>query len=362
MIVPQLTLDVSSLATAPAREQLLSTIRCASLFGSACLVCDESLSEGALGQLGRVVKQSSGFVNLQLQLASLDDASALELLNIGAAKIVTTAGERDEFESIPDDRILILRTSVDGAGQGDQVVLQSPTAEQLVDLEKQKIAACVDSGWLDQNSETVVDYYCGVLQSDRPDGLWPTIICDSLGIALGLAYSNRESLLHAIAHRQGAYWSRSRGGLWVKGLTSGATQALHAIRFDCDADCLRFTVTQDPPGFCHRNTHTCFGEERSIATIVQRLKDRIDSPDAKSFTRKLASDAQMLQKKLLEEAGELAEANEGDDRYEVAWEAADVMYFSLVAMLNNGVGLEEVYAELARRMNRIVRRKNKLES
>lgn len=362
MIVPKLTLEPSLLETAESREQLLSEIRHASLFGSACLVSEEALSEERLSQLGRVVKQSGGFVNLQLHLSSISDAAALELLNIGASKIVTAAEQRNHFESIPDDRILILRTSIDGAGQGDQVFVESATAEELVDLEKQRIDVCVDSAWLDQNSETVVDYYCGVLQSDRPDGLWPTIICDSLGIALGLAYSNRESLLHAIAHRQGAYWSRSRGGLWVKGLTSGATQALHAIRFDCDADCLRFTVTQDPPGFCHRNTHTCFGEERSIATVVQRLKERIDSPDAKSFTRKLASDASMLQKKLLEEAGELAEANEGDDRYEVAWEAADVMYFSLVAMLNNGVGLEEVYAELARRMNRIVRRKNKLES
>ena len=115
-------------------------------------------------------------------------------------------------------------------------------------------------------------------------------------------------------------------------------------------------MTQDAPGFCHRNTHTCFGAERSIATVIQRLTERIHSPDAKSFTKKLAGDAELLQKKLLEEAQELAEAAQLDDRYEVAWEAADVMYFSLVAMLNNGVGLEEVYAELARRMNRIVRR------
>ena len=362
MIVPKLNLDVSLLETAESREQLLSEIRHASLFGSACLVSTVVLTEDQLAALGRVVKQSSGFVNLQLQLVALDDGPALELLNIGAAQIVAEAEQRDQFESIPDERVLIFRQLIEGASKGDQVFVESPTAEQLVELEKQHIAVCIDSAWLDQNSETVVDYYCGVLQSDRPDGLWPTIICDSLGIALGLAYSNRESLLHAMTHRQGAYWSRSRGGLWVKGLTSGATQVLHAIRFDCDADCLRFTVTQDPPGFCHRNTHTCFGEERSIATVVQRLKERIDSPDAKSFTRKLANDPEMLQKKLLEEAGELAEANEGDDRYEVAWEAADVMYFSLVAMLNNGVGLEEVYAELARRMNRIVRRKNKLES
>ncbi len=363
MIVPNISINESKL------DNLLDDIRHWGLFGSVCLTFDFPISACALQTLQQIIKRSSGFANVQIHPQSLDDKQtldneqALELLNIGAAAIVCRKQDREQFASIPDDRIIFVRTDREkDFNQGDQVWPLSPSTATLVQLERQRINGCVDSDWLARNPESVVDYYCGILQSDRPDGLWPTIICDSLGIALGLAYSNRESLLHAITHRQGAYWSRSRGGLWVKGLTSGATQALQAIRFDCDADCLRFTVTQDPPGFCHRNTHTCFGEERSIATVVQRLKERIDSPDAKSFTRKLANDGEMLRKKLLEEAGELADANGGDDRYEVAWEAADVMYFSLVAMLNNGVGLEEVYAELARRMNRIVRRKNKLES
>ena len=360
MIVPQITVDASAFSSPETQSSLLADIRHWSIFGGVCLSLDEaqSLSETQLTALQRVVKQSSGWVNLQLKMKSLSDEQALELLNIGAAGIVTASEDRESFSSVPDDRIIIFNNS---PTSGKQRWISAPSTTQLIDFQNQKIDVCVDAPWLSENSETIVDYYCGILQSDRADGLWPTIICDSLGIALGLAYSNRASLLHAIEFRQGAYWSRSRGGLWVKGLTSGATQQLHSIRFDCDCDCLRFTVTQDPPGFCHRNTHTCFGEERSIATVVARLKERIDSPDEKSFTRKLANDHEMLQKKLLEEAGELAEANQGDDRYEVAWEAADVMYFALVAMLNNGVGLDEVYAELARRMNRIVRRKNKLE-
>ena len=60
---------------------------------------------------------------------------------------------------------------------------------------------------------------------------------------------------------QGVYHSRSRG-LWVKGATSGATQELLRIDADCDRDCLRFTVRQQPPGFCHLNTRTCWGAER----------------------------------------------------------------------------------------------------
>ena len=60
-------------------------------------------------------------------------------------------------------------------------------------------------------------------------------------------------------------------------------------------------------------------------------------------------------------SGRVSEASQTDDVHEIAWEAADVLYFSLVAMLKNGVALEKVHQELARRMNRVVRRKNKLE-
>jgi phosphoribosyl-ATP pyrophosphohydrolase/phosphoribosyl-AMP cyclohydrolase/histidinol dehydrogenase len=150
--------------------------------------------------------------------------------------------------------------------------------------------------------------------------------------------------------------------LWIKGETSGATQQLLGIRMDCDRDCLRFKVTQDPPGFCHLNTHTCFGEERTIESVVQRLIERINDSDEGSFTRKLANNAKMLEAKLLEEAQELSEASRLNDKHEIAWEAADVLYFSLVAMLKNGVTLDRVFQELARRMNRVVRRKNKLEA
>jgi len=188
--------------------------------------------------------------------------------------------------------------------------------------------------------------------------MWPTVIVDRLGIALGLAYSNEESLRAAIDKRVGAYWSRSRNELWIKGATSGATQALIDLRLDCDFDTLRFKVEQGPPGFCHEQTHTCFGYERNFAEVLARLSERVKGADAASFTHKLFNDPEMLRKKLLEEAGELSEANTRD---EAAWEAADVLYFSLIAMMRNGAEMHDVFAELARRMNRVQRRKNKLE-
>ncbi len=69
------------------------------------------------------------------------------------------------------------------------------------------------------------------------------MVTDERGTALGVCYSNAESLAEALKRRVGVYWSRKRG-LWVKGLTSGATQTLHRISCDCDRDLLVFRVTQ----------------------------------------------------------------------------------------------------------------------
>src|SRR2546427_225767 len=72
--------------------------------------------------------------------------------------------------------------------------------------------------------------------------VWPTVVCDEWGHALGLVWSTRESLARAITERKGIYWSRSRQALWGKGATSGNTQEVVRVDLDCDRDALRFTV------------------------------------------------------------------------------------------------------------------------
>ena len=330
-----------------------------SLFGQVAL-CGVDAAD--CESLESVVKRVGGLVDLSIELTQFDESVALAVLNAGATSILSTNSDQD-FGAVPDDRILftIANDSPDEAvPNGYLVSLTQPTPERIGELEMARVDCLIDAELL--NADLITDFFKTVLVSDRPDELWSTVIVDPLGTALGLAYSNYESLHHAIENRVGTYWSRSRGGLWIKGETSGATQQMINIRMDCDRDCLRFMVTQDPPGFCHRDTHSCFGPERTIQSVMQRLTSRINETDEKSFTRKLANDAKMLETKLLEEAKELSEASQQDDDYEIAWEAADVLYFSLVAMLKNGVSLERVHQELARRMNRVVRRKNKLEN
>lgn len=190
------------------------------------------------------------------------------------------------------------------------------------------------------------------LISDRTDGLFPTVVCDEHGVALGLAYSSRATLRHAIDQQVGAYHSRKRG-LWVKGATSGATQKLLHVGLDCDSDALRFTVTQDEPGFCHEDTRTCWGEDHGIPKLMRVLLGRRKSAPEGSYTARLFNDDALLRSKLVEEANELLDAREPD---EVAWETADVIYFALVAAARAGVSLAAIEAELDRRSLGVTRR------
>ena len=109
-------------------------------------------------------------------------------------------------------------------------------------------------------------------RSDRPDGLYTTVVSDECGKTLGLVYSSAESIVEAIRSRRGVYYSRSRGGLWRKGDTSGCWQALRAIKLDCDSDALLYTVKQMGivPAFCHLNTRTCWGEDGGITALEVR--------------------------------------------------------------------------------------------
>jgi phosphoribosyl-AMP cyclohydrolase / phosphoribosyl-ATP pyrophosphohydrolase len=199
----------------------------------------------------------------------------------------------------------------------------------------------------------LTEAFAAPLSSDRPDGLWPTVVVDEHDVALGLAYSNLESLRQAMTQRRGVYWSRSRGGLWVKGESSGAGQELLNVSADCDRDTLRFRVRQAGPGFCHRQTRTCWGESEGVTGLARRLRDYLVTAPAESYTRRLANDPQLLGAKLREEARELAEAATSN---EIAHEAGDVIYFTLAKLAAAGVSLADVEQVLAARRRKVTRR------
>ncbi len=53
------------------------------------------------------------------------------------------------------------------------------------------------------------------------------------------------------------FWSRSRRELWHKGATSGNTQKLVELRYDCDADTLLALAHPAGPA-CHTGERSCF--------------------------------------------------------------------------------------------------------
>lgn len=269
------------------------------------------------------------------------------------------------FDELPDEKVVcqwldagFLKLAVHEKNQADLQRVRDYLPEQrLVEVKSTENLSVFDNQVVIdakhmESLESYVDLFCSQLRTERDDGLWPTIVCDEYGVALGLVYSNRESIFQAVQRGKGVYWSRSRNELWEKGATSGATSELIRIDSDCDSDALRFIVRQQLPGFCHKNTRTCFGDWRDLSSLQSWIKAR--SEDTSGYTNRLLNDMELLESKLVEEAGELASAVERD---EVIWEAADVLYFSMVAMLRNGVDFYDVTQELKRRTGQLIRRK-----
>ncbi len=198
----------------------------------------------------------------------------------------------------------------------------------------------------------LAEAFAAPLRSDRADGLWPTVVADERGLALGLAWSDAESLRAAIDEGRGVYHSRRRG-LWRKGASSGAVQSLLRVDADCDRDALRFIVAQSGAGFCHGGDWTCFGPDGGSGALERIVARRRTQPEPGSLTNRLLADEEMLRGKLLEEAGELAAA-QGRER--VTEEAADLLYFMAVALGRAGVGFADVERELDRRAAKVRRR------
>lgn len=90
------------------------------------------------------------------------------------------------------------------------------------------------------------------------DGLVPVITqCADTGQVLMMAWMNQESISKTLSTGKMTYWSRSRNQFWIKGETSGHTQQLVEMRFDCDGDALLCSVKQQGPA-CHTGRPHCF--------------------------------------------------------------------------------------------------------
>jgi phosphoribosyl-AMP cyclohydrolase / phosphoribosyl-ATP pyrophosphohydrolase len=173
-------------------------------------------------------------------------------------------------------------------------------------------------------------------------GLVPVVIQDwTTGEVLTLAYANAEAVERTRATGELHLWSRSRNELWHKGATSGNTQAVKALRLDCDGDALLALVEPAGPA-CHTGARTCFhhGDAQPGATaphetlpeLERTLRDRQATRPEGSYTVQLLDDPQLVGAKVMEEAEEVARAAREETDERVDEEAADVLYHLLVLL------------------------------
>jgi phosphoribosyl-ATP pyrophosphohydrolase/phosphoribosyl-AMP cyclohydrolase len=191
-------------------------------------------------------------------------------------------------------------------------------------------------------------------------GLVPCIVQDwHSGEVLTLAYMNAEALERTRETGQMHFYSRSRQELWHKGETSGNTQAIRAIRYDCDADALLALVEPTGPA-CHTGERSCFhrGEltpaapYETLPTLERTIAERAATRPETSYTAKLLADPTLAGAKVQEEAEEVVRAAREESDERVAEEAADVIYHLAVLLRGRGLSLADAEQVLDGRRNR----------
>jgi phosphoribosyl-ATP pyrophosphohydrolase/phosphoribosyl-AMP cyclohydrolase len=190
---------------------------------------------------------------------------------------------------------------------------------------------------------------------DKGGGLVPVIVQDSATQqVLMLAYMNRETLAETRESGEAIFYSRSRGGRWRKGETSGNRMKVASMQLDCDNDTILMGV--DPAGpACHTGTVTCWGDKPALgvgqlAALERTIALRANASPDESWTAKLlARGPKRIAQKVGEEGVETALAGAVGDIEELKQEMADLFYHSLVLLRARGVSVEAVMDVLAQR-------------
>ncbi|WP_447599304.1 bifunctional phosphoribosyl-AMP cyclohydrolase/phosphoribosyl-ATP diphosphatase HisIE [Nitrospira sp. Nam80] len=197
------------------------------------------------------------------------------------------------------------------------------------------------------------------------DGLIPAVIQDWRdGTVLMLGYMNQQAIARTISTKLVHFWSRSRRTLWKKGETSGHVLIVKDLLIDCDRDTI--LVKAEPVGpTCHTGSQTCFFsqlDERAEAVpsspddaaggilerIYQTILDRKAAPQPGSYVSKLLEGgADRILKKVAEEAGEVMLAAKNNNRAEITYEVADLLFHVLLVLGYHNITINDVWAELA---------------
>ena len=190
-------------------------------------------------------------------------------------------------------------------------------------------------------------------------GLVPCVVQDVYTReVLMLAYMNEESVKKTLETGETWFFSRSRNELWNKGVTSGHKQAVKKLSYDCDGDTLLAEVEQIGAA-CHTGAKSCFyttmfeSEEKvfEIGKLFDLIKERKETPVEGSYTNYLFDKGiDKILKKVGEECAEVIIAAKNPDLTELQYELSDLVYHSMVLMVERGLELKDIANELKKRL------------
>ncbi|KAJ5682680.1 Histidine biosynthesis trifunctional protein [Penicillium macrosclerotiorum] len=356
----------------------------------------------SLAEAEQFLRQNFRNLDVYVDATAISSAGDLvDVLNNGAAKILITLDQLtalSQEQSVPSPRLLIHASSESELDTLQQWITADATERNAVSVctvpatvpvAASKLNISADSQRLYtsfQNQTVSQDAVDGVTQkgaiailpsesltverdaagqisaakllasravTDQANGLYATSVTDERGSCLGFVWSSDESIAEALRTGTGVYQSRKRG-LWYKGQSSGDVQELIRIGFDCDADCFVFVVKQIGRGFCHLGTESCFGASAGLSRLQKTLLARKADAPAGSYTARLFNEPKLAEAKIMEEAEELCRAT---TKEEIAFEAADLLYFALTKCTAAGVTLEDIERNLDLKSLKVKRRK-----
>ncbi|GBG09083.1 bifunctional phosphoribosyl-AMP cyclohydrolase/phosphoribosyl-ATP diphosphatase [Paenibacillus agaridevorans] len=205
------------------------------------------------------------------------------------------------------------------------------------------------------------------------DGLVPAIVQDAQSKeVLMLAYMNEESLGLSVSTGTTWFWSRSRNELWNKGATSGHTQRIESMSYDCDGDTLLVRVAQQGPA-CHTGRYSCFYNGIELESGAQQADSAVDEEEssdrfgilgkletiiaqryaerpAGAYTTYLFDKGvDKILKKVGEESAEVIIAAKNQDNDELRSEAGDLLFHLMVLLRERGLPLDDIMSELNNR-------------
>ncbi|KAI9704031.1 MAG: trifunctional histidinol dehydrogenase [Bogoriella megaspora] len=326
------------------------------------------ISQEAVDDAFLYLQQSFGLFESYFDVSSLNSIDDIvSLLDSGVAKVFVNhdqLGQLNSIDNLDQNRVVPLvdvpsaseaSTAVSGSAffdnakdisfltplleksMGDPAIyvgLAEPTADTARQVARTGVIPIIPATALTIDTRTepslipAASLLLANATSDRPDGLYTTLVTDERGFALGLDSTVTKTVCE----------------LWPGKKAEASFRALDNISQHIDED----------SGFCHLATSTCFGNYVGLSRLQQTLQSRKESAPEGSYTKRLFDDPALLRAKILEEANELCDANTKED---VAFEAADLLYFALTKCVAAGIGLNEVEQNLDAKSVKVKRRR-----